>query len=407
MFLSELRGDARWLASGFLLMLSSGFGQTYFVAIFAGELKADLGLSDGAFGSIYTAGTLISAGLLMWAGKFADTVPIRWLGAGVITGLALTALAMSGVSSMWLLLPIIFGLRFFGQGMLVHVAMTAMARWFNAKRGRAISIAALGIPAGDAVLPIIAVSVMAAIGWRMTWGAAALVLLLAALPLFLVLLKREREPASAEPPVPEEQLPAPRHEWTRAEVLRSPLFYALLPGFLSSPFILTAIFFNQVELTDIKGWELAWIAASFPVMSLSNVLTTLVTGYLVDRFGARRLLPAYLVPMGLGAFALAVSHDALVLPLFMASAGMTMGLTSTVHGAVWAELYGTLHLGSVRALGTAAAVFASALSPGLSGVLLDAGIGFESQLYAMAAYCGAAFLWMCLLIRPLDRQAAA
>ncbi|MGK2742371.1 MFS transporter [Tepidicaulis sp. LMO-SS28] len=407
MFLSELRGDARWLASGFMLMLSSGFGQTYFIAIFAGVLKADLGMSDGAFGSIYTGGTLASAALLMWAGKFADEVPIRWLGAGVITGLALTALAMSGVGSMWLLLPIIFGLRFFGQGMLTHVAMTAMARWFNRKRGRAISIAALGIPAGDAVLPIIAVSVMAAIGWRMTWAAAAMVLLFAALPLFLLLLKREREPASAEPPEPDAPAQTPRHEWTRGEVLRSPLFYALLPGFLSSPFILTAIFFNQVELSTIKGWELAWIAASFPVMSLSNVLTTLVTGYLVDRFGARRLLPVYLVPMGLGAFALAFLQEAWVWPLFMASAGITMGLTSTVHGAVWAELYGTLHLGAVRALGTAAAVFATALSPGLSGVLLDAGIGFEAQLFAMAAYCGAAFLWMCLLIRPLDRQAAA
>ena len=91
--LAELRADFRWLAAGFLLTFCSGFGQTYFIALFAGHLKADLGLSEGGFGGLYTAGTLASAALLMWAGRLADDLPIRRLGVGVMAGLALVSLA--------------------------------------------------------------------------------------------------------------------------------------------------------------------------------------------------------------------------------------------------------------------------------------------------------------------------
>jgi hypothetical protein len=143
----DFRSEFRWLSSGFLLMLYSGFGQTYFIAIFAGNLKADLAISNGEFGSLYALGTLASAGMLAWAGKLADAISIRWLGAAVIAGLAVTCFAMASVQSPLMLAVVLFGLRFFGQGMLTHTAMTAMGRWFNRKRGRAVSIAVLGLPA--------------------------------------------------------------------------------------------------------------------------------------------------------------------------------------------------------------------------------------------------------------------
>ena len=58
---SDLRPELKWLASGFLMTFFSGFGQTYFIALFAGELMSELSLTDGQFGSLYTAGTLASA----------------------------------------------------------------------------------------------------------------------------------------------------------------------------------------------------------------------------------------------------------------------------------------------------------------------------------------------------------
>ena len=405
--LADLRADSRWLAAGFLLTFSSGFGQTYFIALFAGHLKADLGLSEGGFGSLYTAGTLASAALLMWAGKLADDVPIRWLGAGVLSGLALVSLGMAGVSSALMLALVFFGLRFFGQGMLTHIAMTAMGRWFNAKRGRAVSIAGLGLSSAEAVLPIAAVALVSALGWRTTWVAIAAALFILPTLALLLLVKRDRVPETAEAsqgpaaPLPE------RHHWTRGEVIRSPLFYALMPVILAPPFILTGIFINQVTVVHMKGWELAWFAASFPVLAGVNMVSGLGAGWLIDRLGARHILPFYLLPLALGIVLLAFIGNAWVLPVFMALAGLTMGSASTLGGALWAELYGTLHLGAIRGITTSTMVFSTALSPGLIGVLLDAGVPFFWQLLAMGAYCLLAAAWSLLLIPGLDRTAKA
>ena len=49
------------------------------------------------------------------------------------------------------LLLSIFLLRLTGQGMMSHIAMTAMGRWFDAWRGRALAISVFGYPVGESV----------------------------------------------------------------------------------------------------------------------------------------------------------------------------------------------------------------------------------------------------------------
>jgi len=402
---SDLRSEIRWLASGFLLMLFSGFGQTYYIALFAGQLKDSLSLSDGEWGGLYTLGTLASALLLAWAGKLADTVSIRWLGSGAITGLAVTSILMAFVSAPWMLACILFGLRFFGQGMLTHTAMTAMGRWFNRKRGRAVSIAGLGLPASEGLMPPLAVLLITLVGWRQTWLLSALLLLVLAAPAIILLLKHERHPTLGPTPAAAFGAGRQHHQWTRGEVLRHPLFYALMPGILAPAFIITALFFNQVTLVELKGWKLAWFAANFPLFAGAHVVTALGAGWLVDRFGSRRLLPVYLLPLGLAILLLALVDTAFIVPVSMALIGFTMGFAGATSGALWAELYGTRHLGAIRSITTAVTVFATAVSPGLVGVLLDAGVGLEPQLITMAVYCVAAALWMLALMPRLNRLA--
>lgn len=404
--IADLRGEARWLSSGFLLTFCSCFGQTYFIAIFAGHLRSALNLSDGEFGSLYTLGTLASAALLTYAGKWPDRFPIRWLGAAILAGLAAAALGMALVSSAAMLALVFFALRFFGQGMATHTAMTAMGRWYSRKRGRAVSIAALGFSVSEGLMPLVAVAVTALVGWRMAWVTFAAFLLAIPIPLLITLLKRKRIP-SAEPASHETQSGTARRHWTRGQVLTHSLFYALLPGVLAPPFIVTGLFFNQVTIVALKGWELSWFAASFPLFAGTTVVAGLGAGWLIDRVGARHLLPLYLLPMGLGTALLAYIGSPLVLPVFMALIGLTAGSGSTLQGALWAELYGTEHLGAIRAVAMSAIVFASALSPGLIGVLLDAGVPLQMQMLAMALYSFAAAGWMALWMGRFHGHASA
>lgn len=404
--------ELRWLVGGFVLTLCSGFGQTYYIALFAGHIKSALSMSDGHFGSLYMAGTLASAALLIWAGKAVDRFSTRWLGVLLLVGLALAALAVAFTTTAVLLVIALFGLRFFGQGMLTHLAMTAMARWFDAKRGRAVSLAALGLPTGEAVLPLAAVALIALVGWRGAWLSAALALVLIGAPLLLTVLwdepRRNAVPIASEHAASDDVTltePPARHQWTRADVLRSPVFYPLLAITLAPPFIVTGIFFNQVTLLHSKGWDMVWFASNFPVLAGSHVLSGLATGWLVDRCGARRLLPAFLIPLGVSAGLLTYATSPSMLPTIMALLGVTLGCSSSVQGALWAELFGTAHLGAVRAMVMSVVVFASALSPALSGVGIDNGISFESQLLAAALYCALAAIASAVLVPRLDKLA--
>jgi sugar phosphate permease len=414
--LTFLRTHFRWLLAGFVLTFASSFGQTYFIALFGGQLRNAFGLSHGELGGLYTIATLASAATLVWLGQLADRMSLRLLSALTLGGLAAASLAMAGVASPLMLIAVFFGLRLFGQGLLSHLAMTAMGRWFLEYRGRALSIAALGFPVGEAVLPSVVVALVAAFGWRQTWLAAGATLVLVLLPLVVRLLRTEPVPRQPGPartagaagtaPRAAERAGAEQRQWSRAEVLRDPLFYALLPGILAPSFMVTGVFFHQVHLAEVKGWSLSWFAACYPVYAAATVALSLVAGWAIDRWRAARLLPFYLLPLAAGLAVLALVDAPAGTVVFMLLAGCTSAGGVTLLGALWAELYGTRHLGANRALAVAGTVFASALGPGVMGWLIDGGIGIEDQLLAMAA-CALAGASLFHLLTPRLRYLTA
>ena len=99
-----------------MLTFASSFGQTYFIALFGGQLRGAFGLSHGELGGLYTIATLASAATLVWLGQLADRMPLRLLSALTLGGLAAASLAMAGVASPLMLIAVFFGLRLFGQG---------------------------------------------------------------------------------------------------------------------------------------------------------------------------------------------------------------------------------------------------------------------------------------------------
>ena len=54
------------LLFGAILMATSSFGQTYFVALYSGSFRGFFSLSDGELGAIYAVATLLSALTLPW-----------------------------------------------------------------------------------------------------------------------------------------------------------------------------------------------------------------------------------------------------------------------------------------------------------------------------------------------------
>lgn len=381
-FLAENR---RWLGTGLLLAFGSSFGQTYFISLFAGEIRADYGLTDGDWGLLYTLATLGSAALLLGRGSWADTVRLSRLAPTIAVAFAGAALLMALGQSIWSLGVAVFLLRFCGQGMFSHIKMTAMARWFVATRGRAMALTNLGYPLGEVLLPLPAVLLMAAIGWRATWGVVAAVILCIILPLLLWLLAQNRAPQGSA-----EAAGAPglggRH-WHRRAVLRHWLFWALVPLLLTPGFIGTVIFFHQVHVSEVKGWTLTAMAPGYLAYATATVTTAFAAGWAADRFGPARLLPIMVLPMALGIALLGPAQTPLGWIVALGIIGVTQGMAGTVWGTLLPAVYGTDHLGSVRAMATALMVVSTAIGPGITGLAIDAGVPFPDQGIVMALWC--------------------
>ena len=380
-----------WLGAGVLLTFLSSFGQTFFISVFAGAIRAEFGLSHGAWGGLYTLGTTAAAIVMIWAGGLTDIFRVRVLGPAVLAGLALAALAMA-VNPWLVLLPVVvFLLRLFGQGMSTHLALVAMARWFTATRGKALSIASVGYAVGEALLPLIFVAAMAVLDWRYLWLVAAGIAVLG-VPVLMRLLRQERTPQSLAEAYSATGMQG-RH-WTRREALFNPLFWFMAPAILGPSAFITAFFFHQVYLAEVKGWHHIQLVALFPVYTGVSLLSMFAAGWALDKWGTARIMPFYQLPMAVGFAVLSVSstiNGALLGLIFL---GLTVGAHSTLPSAFWAEFYGTRHIGAIKAMATAVLVLGSAIGPGLTGILIDQGISLSTQFLWIAVF----FVSVCVLV---------
>ena len=380
--------NPRFLGFGFLLAFLSSAGQTYFIGVFGADIQAEFALDAGSWGRIYMFGTLASALLINWSGALIDRIDLRLFTTLALLGLVGACLMMASVSSPLMLVIAIFLLRHFGQGLSSHAGMTSMARYHDVDRGKAIALAAIGFAFGEAMLPVIGLYAATVLGWRGTFKIVAMVVL-ASIALVLWLLKGQRQRHNLHVDALAERAAGNLGslDYTRRGMLSEKRFYLILPAMIAPSMIGTALFFFPSEIAAAKNWSSLWLTGNYWLYSLVAVATTIYSGLLIDRFGARRVVPLFLLPLALALAVINLSdHHYMVWP-YMLLMGISSGLYFTGLSALWAELYGPTHLGSIKSMANAIMVFASALGPALVGSLLEWGISFVAISLLLAAFC--------------------
>lgn len=382
-YFSFLLENARWLIGGFMLCFFSSFGQTFFISLSGGHIRSEFGLTNGEFGTLFMAATLVSAICITQLGKIVDVLPNTKTIFIVLPILALACLGMAFTTSIIGLFIVIFFLRLFGQGMMTHTSIVSMGRWYSGHRGRAVSLATMGHQGGEAILPVLLVFLLTFVSWRTGWIVAAGICVFVALPAIYLLMRVDRKPRSTDAPAKK----VASRDWTRQEVMRDPLFWALLTGVLMPPFIGTTLLFHQAYLVELRGWSPQVFASAFVFMALFKITFALITGFVVDKIGSIKLLPFSILPLAIGCFIVAFMEAQYSIYLFMGVIGMSVGIASTLFGSLWPEVYGIKNLGSIRSVIMALMVFATALGPGITGVLIDLDVSYLLQFAYMGAYC--------------------
>tara|TARA_R110002110_G_scaffold205066_7_gene417316 strand:+ start:473347 stop:474576 length:1230 start_codon:yes stop_codon:yes gene_type:complete len=389
-FVPLIRSEWRLLLFGFVMTFGSSLGQTYFIGLFSGEIRADLGLSHAYFGAIYSGATLLSAVILLWSGALIDKMDLRHYSYLVAAGLAAGCLMLAFSTSAPILFLSILVLRHLGQGLMGMAGATTVVRYLDHQKGKANALSGMGYTVAEAVLPSVIIAALLILGWRDVWLVCAVVVLaVAPLCSWRLLQGHSRRHAQYLDSLSESS-PASgvvrRRQWTRAEVLQDPQFYLFMPALLAQPMLFTGFMFHQVHLVQEKGWDITVWGMLYLVYAGVSIVFKLWAGLLVDRFGAVRLAPWVCLPLGLGLMLLSLSSSLLVAVLFMSLMAVSIGIYSTLSSPFFSEMYGTLHLGAIKSVTTAAMVLASAIAPVLMGALIDVGVSMDAMAIGSAVY---------------------
>ena len=379
---------------GFIFTFFSSFGQSFFLGLFNAPIRNELGITHGQFGNLYATATICSSLLLIWVGKKIDDYKLINYSFFVIILLFLSSFFFSFINSIYFLAIGIFLMRFSGQGLMSHTSATAITRFFDKSRGKALSTIWFGLSSAEFILPVLVTYLFLIYSWRTVWqGIAILVILF--LPLVILNTIRSINLDSREDQKTNLKKIKIKN-WKRKEVIKDYRFYIISLNMLAMPWIATGIFVYQSYITDSKLWSTYTIPKAFMVYSITSIITLFSSGFLVDKFTSRKLIPVMNIPLLFAMIVLFYFQNEIYAYFFLGLIGVSNGLANVLGSSTWAEIYGVKYIGSIRALTVAFMVFATAFGTAVFGILID--YGFSSERIAFVSGTYIIISWILLII---------
>ena len=369
---------------GFIFTFFSSFGQSFFLGLFNAPIRNELGITHGQFGSIYAIATIFSSLLFIWAGKKIDDFRLLNYSFFVIILLFLSALFFSFINNIYFLAIGIFLMRFSGQGLMSHTSSTAISRYFEKSRGKALSATWFGLSTAEFILPVLIIYFLTIYSWRSVWQGISIMVILI-LPLIINFTIKNINFESREVDL-EKKLKIKIKSWKRNEVLKDYRFYIISSNMLAMPWIFTGMAVYQSFISDSKLWEVYTIPKAFMVYSIASIITLFSTGFLVDKFTSRKLIPIMNIPLLLAMVVLFYSKQEISAYFFLGLIGISNGFGNILGSSTWAEIYGVKYIGSIKALTTAFMVFSTALGTAVFGILIDNDFTIENIAFICGSY---------------------
>ena len=397
----NLKLNKKVIIFGFIFTFFSSFGQSFFLGLFNAPIRNELNITHGQFGSIYAVATIFSSLLLIWLGKKIDDYRILNYSLFVITLLFFSSLVFSYINSIYFLAFGIFLMRLSGQGLMSHASTTTISRFFEKSRGKALSTVWFGLSTAEFILPVLVTYFFVIYSWRTVWQGIALLIILF-LP-FVILntiksINLDSREIDNNPNLKKIKIKS----WKRKDVIKDYRFYILSLNMLAMPWMATGVFVYQSFISDSKMWDVYTIPKAFMVYSITSILTLFSSGYLVDKFTSRKLIPIMNIPLLLAMVVLFYNQNEMYAYVFLGLVGISNGFGNILGSSTWAEIYGVKYIGSIKALTTAFMVFATAFGTAVFGVLIDRGFTIENIAFICGTYIIISLILLVLFRKTLE-----
>jgi MFS family permease len=388
------------------LLASTGIRAVF--GVYIKPMETELGWSRGALSMAAALSLLLLGAVGPFAGRLAD----RWGPRRVVVlslGLLGTGSILSAfVTELWHIYVTAGVLMAVGAGgAAMSTGSSVVARWFDRSRGVAMGIAAGGMSAGQLVVVPLATALTLTYGWRSSFLWLGVGLLLLIVPIGIWLIRNTPEERGvrafgAEGPVQTAAQAAATRQAGRvpvSEAAQTLPFWLLMStffvcGYTSNGMVLTHFVPHALE----HNFTAMQASAALGVMGAMNIVGTMASGWLCDRFGRRGPLATYYFVRGLSLVFLLYVWDAPSLHVWAALFGLNYISTVPPTTTLTANIYGRFSVGELSGWIFFAHQVGAALGAALAGWIFE-WTGSYSSAFVSAAILGFVAAGLALMIR--------
>src|SRR6266581_412774 len=379
---SPQRLHPAWIVLGAVtLCMMAGSGLRSVFGVYIKPMEAEFGWSRGALSGAAAISLLLLGAAGPAVGWLADRYGPRRVIVVSLLMLGSGAIGASFVQRLWHVYVTTGLLMALGAGGLaITTGSTVAARWFEARRGVAIGIAAGGMSAGQLVVIPLATVLTLWFGWRMSFLWQGVGLLVLVLPIALWLIgndpaERGLRPYGATGPAQTVAQAAAAKEAQRVSVLDAlgvPQFWLLMAtffvcGYTSNGMVLTHFMPHALE----HNFSELQASMALAVMGAMNVLGTVSSGWICDRFGRRGPLAFFYFFRGVSLLFLLYVWNAPSLHVWAAIFGLNYISTVPPTTTLTANIFGRYSVGELSGWIFFAHQVGAALGAALAGWIYE------------------------------------
>ncbi|MBI4636533.1 MAG: MFS transporter [Candidatus Rokubacteria bacterium] len=398
-----------WIVLGALtLCMLAGSGLRSVFGVYIKPMEAEFGWTRGALSGAAAISLLLLGAAGPLVGRLADRWgPRRVVGASLLL-LGAGSIGAAFVQTLWHVYATTGLMMALGAGGLGLATGSAVAaRWFEARRGLVIGIAAGGMSAGQLIVIPLATALTIWFGWRTSYLWLGLGLLALVFPVGVWLVRndpseRGLRPYGASGPVQTAAQAARTQRALRVsvgEAALTPQFWLLMAtffvcGYTSNGMVLTHFMPHALE----HNFTAFQASTALGVMGAMNVLGTIGSGWICDRFGRRGPLATYYFVRGLSLLFLLYVWNVPSLQVWAAVFGLNYISTVPPTTTLTANIFGRYSVGELSGWIFFSHQVGAALGAALAGWIFE-WTGSYSSAFVSAALMALLAAGLTLAIR--------
>jgi MFS family permease len=346
-----------WVVLGaVMLVMLAASGLRSVFGVFIKPLEAEFHWDRASLSGAAALSLFLLGAVGPFAGRLADRWGPRRVYALSLVLLGVGTVASSFVHTLWhvyVASGILMAVGAGGAGLAVGA--TVAARWFEKHRGLVIGLLGGAMSAGQLIVVPLAMGLTVSYGWRQSYFWLGVALFALILPLSIWLVRdgpgeKGLKPYGAGHAVPSPgmaSLPDERRV-SVTEAAQVPAFWLLVAtffvcGYTSSGLVLTHLIPHSME----HGFSEMAAAQALGVMGAMNILGTVASGWICDRFGRKAPLAFYYFFRGLSLLFLLYVWNVPSLQLFAAIFGLNYISTVPPTTTLTANIFGRYSVGEL------------------------------------------------------------